>query len=251
MKRTIRGLAAVALAASIWTASDAQAQVRFRGVITAVGDQGVALHTDRGDVRVWVTEHTRIMRDGILVRLPALQPGDRAAVSAEETDRGLVALAINARSENPDVFGVRGAVAEVGEAVVVLRTRRGPLEIHVTDRTEIFRNGERVRLAALQVGDHARALVERTDRGLLGISIQAFGEGVFVMEGVVAGVGDGVLLLHTRRGDAEIHVTAETEIYRNGERVRLPALQRGDLARAMVQRTDRGLLGIRVDAHGG
>lgn len=57
--------------------------IELSGVITAVGEQGISLHTRRGDVRITVTERTVISLNGERVRLGALQPRDRAHVVAE------------------------------------------------------------------------------------------------------------------------------------------------------------------------
>lgn len=57
--------------------------IELSGVITAVGERGIALHTRRGDVRIHVTERTRISLNGEPARLGSLQPRDRAHVVAE------------------------------------------------------------------------------------------------------------------------------------------------------------------------
>ncbi len=80
--------------------ANAAEPVRLSGVISAVGDHGIALHTDRGDVRIHVTERTRISLNGEPARLHALQRGDRARVVAQwhRSRQGpvLVALSIEA-----------------------------------------------------------------------------------------------------------------------------------------------------------
>ncbi len=77
--------------------------IALTGVITAVGDHGIALHTERGDVRIRVTERTRISLNGEPARLHALRRGDHARVNAEwhrtRGGRVLVALSIQARGE--------------------------------------------------------------------------------------------------------------------------------------------------------
>ncbi|MCC6908820.1 MAG: hypothetical protein IT430_12825 [Phycisphaerales bacterium] len=80
--------------------ANAAEPVRLSGVISAVGDHGIALHTDRGDIRIHVTEHTRITLNGEPARLHSLQRGDRAHVLAEwhrtRGGRMLVAIRIEA-----------------------------------------------------------------------------------------------------------------------------------------------------------
>jgi len=75
---------AVALFVPTNTATAAD-PVELDGVITAVGDHGIALHTRRGDVRIMVTARTVIGLNGERVRLGALQPRDRAHVVAQWT----------------------------------------------------------------------------------------------------------------------------------------------------------------------
>lgn len=70
------------------------------------------------------------------------------------------------------------------------------------------------------------------------------------LDGVIALVGDGGIVLHTRRGDVRISVVERTQITVNGEPARLGSLLRGDHARveAMWQRTRDGrrLVAIRI-----
>lgn len=70
------------------------------------------------------------------------------------------------------------------------------------------------------------------------------------LDGVIAMVGDGGILLHTRRGDVRIGVVERTQIFVNGERVRLDSLLRGDRAHveAVWQRAREGrrLVAIRI-----
>ncbi len=75
---------AVALFAPVQPAT-ASEPIELSGVITAVGENGIALHTRRGEVRIVVTERTAISLNGERVRLGALQPRDRAHVVAEWT----------------------------------------------------------------------------------------------------------------------------------------------------------------------
>ena len=79
------------------TASD---PIELQGVITAVGEQGIALRTRRGDVRIYATQRTVIGLNGERVRLSSLQPRDRAYVVAQvwRTRQGtrLVAQSIRA-----------------------------------------------------------------------------------------------------------------------------------------------------------
>ncbi|GEM_PF-6387530 len=69
--------------------------IELTGVITAVGDHAIALHTRRGDVRIQVIERTRITINGEPARLHALQPRDHARVVAEwrRTRQGRVLVA--------------------------------------------------------------------------------------------------------------------------------------------------------------
>lgn len=55
------------------------------------------------------------------------------------------------------------------------------------------------------------------------------------LHGLIAGVGDHAIALHTRRGDVRIGVVERTEITINGEPARLHSLQRGDRALVVAQ----------------
>jgi len=76
-------------------------RVSFEGRITAVGRGGIAVETRRGDLRVTVTERTRISRNGERARLSSLQEGDAVHVSGviQRTRQGreIVAHGIRAR----------------------------------------------------------------------------------------------------------------------------------------------------------
>ncbi|MFG0330827.1 MAG: hypothetical protein ACF8PN_13135 [Phycisphaerales bacterium] len=77
--------------------------VELNGVIAAVGDAGIILHTRDGDVRIRVTPDTAIGLNGERVRLGALQRGDRAFVVAQvrrtRDGRILVARSIRAHRD--------------------------------------------------------------------------------------------------------------------------------------------------------
>jgi len=72
--------------------------VRLEGVIAMVGDHGILLHTQRGDVRIDVVERTQITINGEPARLHSLLRGDHARVAAmwQRTREGrrLVAMRI-------------------------------------------------------------------------------------------------------------------------------------------------------------
>jgi len=95
----------VVILSSMWLIGAVQADdhhtVRLGGVITSVGDHGITLLTRRGEVRIAVTQRTRIERNGHRVRLGDLQVRDRAVVLArvfrDRQEHRFVALAIAAR----------------------------------------------------------------------------------------------------------------------------------------------------------
>ncbi len=73
--------------------------IRLDGVIAMVGDHGILLHTQRGDVRIEVVERTQIFINGEPARLHSLLRGDHARVEAmwRRTPEGrrLVAMRID------------------------------------------------------------------------------------------------------------------------------------------------------------
>lgn len=105
MKRI--ALLLVVVMSTMWLVRTASADeghfVRMRGVITMVGDGGIVLHTERGDVRIEVTENTRIERNGHRARLGDLQVRDHAQVVSRVVRRGdekhFIARSIRARGE--------------------------------------------------------------------------------------------------------------------------------------------------------
>lgn len=170
-ERTNRGLVGIMI--------EATSTILLHGVISEVGDRGIVLHTDRGDVHIGVNEHTIIVRDGQRVRLADLQRGDRARVEAiPDGHGGLLARSIHARS-GMDAILIGGTIVEVGHDWIVLRTDRGDVRIAVTERTEITRNGEPARLEDLQVRDMARVQARWEgmghDRRLVALRIAARG----------------------------------------------------------------------------
>jgi len=95
----------VMVLSTMWLVRTATAEgphmVRLQGVIAQVGDGGILLHTERGDIRIEVTENTHIERNGHRARLGDLQVRDRAQVVArvmrDRDGRHLVARGIRAR----------------------------------------------------------------------------------------------------------------------------------------------------------
>jgi len=77
--------------------------VRLEGIIAAVGDGGILLHTRRGDVRIGVVERTQITINGEPARLGSLRRGDHAHVEATwqrtRDGRRLVAIRIGVRRQ--------------------------------------------------------------------------------------------------------------------------------------------------------
>jgi len=169
-RRTDRGLVALLI-----RAKSGEDKVRLKGIIAEVGDRGIVLHTRDGNVDIFVTEDTRIFRNGKPAELGDLQPRDRAGVLAKRTDRGLVALLIRAKSRN-DSVRLKGVIAEVGDRGIVLHTRDGNVDIFVTEDTRIFRNGEPAELGDLQPRDRAKVLAKHTDDGLVAKVIAARGK---------------------------------------------------------------------------
>lgn len=80
----------------------------------------------------------------------------------------MLAFTQTAAAQHRRQVDLHGTIVAVGDAGIVLHTDRGDVRIHVTPRTRIFRNGERVRLHSLHVRDRAfvRAVAERTRRGI-------------------------------------------------------------------------------------
>jgi len=77
--------------------------VHMQGVIAEVGDTGIILHTERGDVRIEVTERTHIERNGHRARLSDLKVRDHAQVVSRvvrtRDGRHYIARSIRARGD--------------------------------------------------------------------------------------------------------------------------------------------------------
>ncbi len=147
-ERTMHGLMGISI--------EARSTIQLRGVIAGVGNDGILLHTDRGDVHIAVNEHTVIVRDGQPARLSDLREGDHAGVEAiPDGHGGLLALTIHASSMMNQVH-LSGAIVELGADWLVLHTDRGDVRIWVTERTQIIRNGAPAHFADLRVNDEAR-----------------------------------------------------------------------------------------------
>lgn len=171
-EQTMHGLMGISI--------EAVSIIRLRGVIAGVGNTGILLHTDRGDLEIAVNEHTVIVRDGQPARLGDLREGDHAGVEAlPDGQGGLLALAIHARSMMNNVVHLTGTIVELGADFLVLHTDRGNVRIGVTDRTEIIRNGVPAHFADLRVNDEARVDAQwhgmGHDRRLIALRIAARG----------------------------------------------------------------------------
>lgn len=213
-----------ALLASAAAPGVAQAQtIRFGGVVEEVRHESIVFHTDRGSVEVLVTHETRLVRNGQPARLADFQRGDRARVVAEQTNRGLIGISIEAWNTNL----LHGVIARVGHDAILLRTDRGDVLIGVTERTVIIRDGRPARLADLQPGDRAGVEAIPDGRGgLVARTIHArSGVHLVRVSGVITEIGRGSFILHTDRGDVRVAVTERTRIMRNGEPVRFEDLQ--------------------------
>jgi|GEM_PF-6504928 len=236
------------------TTSVANAQtIRFGGTIAEVREASILFRTDRGPVEVLVTQDTRLVRDGQPARLASFQRGDRAHVLAERTNRGLIGIAIEARSAT---LQVRGTIARVGDHAIVLQTDRGNIPVYVTEHTIIVRDGERVRLGALQPGDRAGVDgVPDGEGGIIANSIHARSmSDIIQLQGAIAEVGRGFIVVHNDRGNIQVWVTDRTRISRNGEPARLADLQLRDQVHVAAQWRgeghDRRLVADRIAARG-
>lgn len=254
LKTIIMLIAALVTLGLAPTTSVANAQtIRFGGTIAEVRESSILFRTDRGPVEVLVTPDTRLVRNGQPARLSEFQHGDRAHVLAERTNRGLVGIAIEARSAT---IQVRGVIARVGDHAILLHTDRGDLHVAVTEHTIIVRNGERVRLGALQPGDRAGVDgVPDGEGGLIANSIHARSMGdIIELQGVIAEIGRGFIVVHNDRGNIQVWVTDRTRISRNGEPARLADLQLRDQVHVAAQwrgeGQDRRLVADRIAARG-
>jgi len=89
------------LALVIHARSSSNNVLHLSGAIVELGADWLLLHTDRGDVRIWVTEHTQIIRNGVPAHFADLRVHDEARVDAQwhgmGRDRRLIAQRIAAR----------------------------------------------------------------------------------------------------------------------------------------------------------
>jgi hypothetical protein len=213
---------------------------------------------DRQPVAFKVTADTRLTKDGRPARFGDLQIGDFARGLLVDTDAGLVALELHARSGQPPIIAI-GVIARIDadHCNIVLKPNdpnRPPVMFHVTPDTQITKNGEPARFGDLEVGDHAKAALVDTPNGLVALSIRAEDEPGIVLRGRIVQLNPDAQVVALKLGgeDGEvvrIQVTGRTRLVKNGRPAEFADLRIGDVAAAGVVRMDDGLVALWLSAH--
>ena len=229
--------------------------------------------TTSGPVTVIANEATKIYRDRQQVRFREIKPGDFVHVAGEwNAEKALVASVIQIASPPPvpPMPLVLGEIIEIEAAtrtiVVRVRDRRplessmdGTVKVVAGDDATIFRNGKPSRFADLKVGEIVSVVGEVRDDGAIvatriDVIVPPDRPGHVAGDVVAVGEKSIEIIVPTINPTFQavrvtILVDEKTEIYREGERVRLPAIQVNDVLVASGEwKDDATFVARRIDA---
>jgi len=135
-----------------------------------------------------VTSQTRIFKDGVPAGFDALKIGDLCHAAVVKTERGLVALEVAAKAPPPPTIVLEGIITaldpethrvtlngqtpQIGSVVIAPRPA---VSFAVTPLTVITRNGAPAGFSDLKLGDRCRAVVFKTEMGLVAREVAAKG----------------------------------------------------------------------------
>jgi len=220
---------------------------------TVAVERGWMHDAPAGPVTVVVNDATKIYKDREQVRFDAIKEGDFVMVTGEWSAATLLVAARVQLVTPPDIPPMPTILGEIttiepATKTLVVRVRAmrpletsndGTVKVLVGDDTKIFRNGEPIRFGDLAIGNVVIVVGElRDDKAILARRIDAVvpqPQPTDVM-GTVAAVGEASVHVTVPTPFpplAAVRVTilvdATTEIFRNGERVRLPAIKPNDM----------------------
>jgi hypothetical protein len=229
--------------------------------------------SEAGPVTVIVGDATKIYRERELVRFTEIKAGEFVHVAGEwNAEKALVASVIHIAPPLPTpplplVLGEITAIEPATRTLVVRVRAMRPLEnatdgtvkVLVGDDTKIFRNGEPSRFAELKVGEIVSVIGEvRDDGAILARRIDALvvPPRPSQVMGYVASVSAAAIDIIVPQAyptfapvHVVVHVDAATEIFRNGERVRLSAIKPNDILFASgAWRDDANFLARKIEA---
>jgi len=160
MKSVIRSIAVASLLSFV-VGSVAAARCRdyvgIKGTIMGISNGTMTFDMvdfNGNDHRIQVTDRTKIIRNGQLVRFEDLQNGDRGVVKGCRDGGPTRAILVKVKSERVRIRGTIMGISNETMTFDMVDRSGGDNRILVTDSTIIFRNGRRVSFEGLRNGDH-------------------------------------------------------------------------------------------------
>jgi hypothetical protein len=245
IRTAVLALALLGATAALADAAAGHRRASVRGTISAVDatagtltiaprhGNGVTLHTDA---------QTRLAVNGADATLAEIPVGAAAYAVYDATT--LSALRVDVRSQHPQA-AVEGLVTATGQSSITITPqdqRHGahtapaaPLTLTTNAATQVFVDGSKATLAAVAVGDPARALYDSTTSIAAVIQAESPHHELTEVEGQVTAVsGTAITITPEGHGAAvTLGTDASTRVILNGTASTLAAVAVGDQARAV------------------
>lgn len=257
-------------------------KIRIVGELTFVGEDSVTVVTKDKEFHLLVTPDTVITlnpddKHGVAAHdheddkepgtLDDLEVGMRVLVFAHEDGDNLVADRIHVLGvKEPEGIKIFGTIAEIGEGVIKLDTGDKVLDILVNEDTKVIFKGNyndddeedsdddgatahdihRASLDDLEVGMRIVVFAFKDGDTLVAKAIVAIGdEDKFddhLFRGIIREVGEGAIVLKTRKHSIEIQLNSNTEVsHQNGDDATFADLKVGLLVAVSAEKGDGGI----------
>jgi Domain of unknown function (DUF5666) len=206
------------------------------GKVTAVSGSSLTIAPEEGSpVTLGTDAATKIVVDGATATLSAIAVGDQARALYDSTT--LVAAAIEAESPHHQIAEIEGQVTAVTASSLTIMPEEGaPVTLGTDASTVVILDGAPSKLAAIAVGDKARALYDSGTLIAIAIQAQSPHHELAAVEGQVTAVGgSSITITPEEQGAAAVTLgtSSATQIFLDGAVSSLSAIAVGDRAGAL------------------
>jgi uncharacterized protein YecA (UPF0149 family) len=220
-------------------------QAAVEGSVTAIGKDSITITPDHGEhgapstpVKLTTSASTQVFLDGHKSNLAAIAVGDQARALYDS--KTSIAAVIHAESPHHELAEVEGKVTAVsGSSITITPEEHGaPVTLGTDASTHVFLNGTASTLAAVAVGDQARALYDSSTLIASVIQAQSPHHELAEVEGKVTAVGSSSITIAPQKGTpVALATSATTQVFLDGAVSKLTAIKVGDNARALYDAT--------------
>jgi DsbC/DsbD-like thiol-disulfide interchange protein len=220
-------------------------QAAVEGSVTATGKDSITITPEHGKhgapgtpVKLTTNASTRVFLDGRKSTPAAIAVGDHAGALYDS--KTSIAAVIHAESPDHELAEVEGKVTAVsGSSITITPEEHGaPVTLGTDASTKVILNGTASTLAAVAVGDQARALYDGSTLIASVIQAQSPHHELAEVEGKVTAVGGSSITIAPRKGaPVALATNATTQVFLDGAVSKLADIKVGDNARALYDAT--------------